>query len=159
MAQRPKQDPDAHIENLARLAKYGDADAGYMLHALLASHLSDAAISGVIPPSVAKRLCDMHAGIALGNSATDAMMMSAPSSRPIRGLERDRVFTFVADMVACFEHVEGCRDDLEAKGIQLPQRRPNMAEVYRVAAAAFSLSTSRVKAIYLEERRRLADMD
>lgn len=148
---------DAEIERLARLAKYGDADAGFLLHSHLASRLDNAALTGFLSPAIAKFLSDMHAGIAHGNSAKSAMLMSAPASRPIQAVKKGMVFAFVVQILDFFSYTEENRADMEGKGVQLPRKKIAMAEVYRITAAAFKLSPERVKGIYAEELERIKE--
>jgi hypothetical protein len=146
MALLSKQEiEDAQIAHLNYMAKHGDPDAGAMLHLLLAMKLGDAAVSGMLSMSVAKLLHDMHAAIARGESAQQAMHLAKPQSAPPLMLKRERMLGFVADMVAFVEgHSPG-----------KPLSDAQKAEIYRVAADAFGVSKSTVKNAYLAERKRI----
>ncbi|MEO5829823.1 MAG: hypothetical protein ABIQ36_04570 [Rhodanobacter sp.] len=140
---------DAQIAHLDQLAKYGDPDAGAMLHALLSMKLGDAMYGRALSMPVVKLLHDMHAAIARGESAEESMHLSKPQSAPPLMLKRERMVSLVADMMA---HGEGIGLGLPRKPLSNTQK----AEVYRLAANAFGVAKSTVKNAYLAELKRLA---
>lgn len=119
------------LDHLAQLASYGDDGACSMLHALLAMHLNDATVTGMIPAHVARVLADMHGRIADGEDAAAAMRTKPPANRRVKRFRDERIVEFIDYMLAW-------RASVEVNG-NPSAKAPSMAMIYKQAARAFGL--------------------
>jgi hypothetical protein len=138
---------DDKLMRLATLAKDGDLDAAYLLHAEIAIRIR----GGRVTTYLAEFIASMHEALASGEDVESAVMMAAPAHRPRKNIRDARVFDFVHMM---FDHTQAVGgSNGESAKREVNTKRPPMAAIYALAAKIFGVSPSIAKAIYLREKK------